>query len=302
MSAHVPEAIKAFGTQAFGWVRTDDGPTHSTCDNTSLEIGLDSPGELWGDGRPGVRLKDKVAIVTGAASGMGEATARLFAREGARVVVTDVAVDEGSTVADEIVAEGGEARFVKLDVASEADWARAVAEVVSTYGQIDVLINSAGVSGSHPDQLNTETWDQQMSIVARGVFLSMGAVVPVMRQAGRGSIVNISSISAFVGQSYVHMGYNAAKGAVRLATKSAAVQFAADGIRVNSVHPGIMPPMKNAMMSADPEGRRARIAAIPARREGRVEEVAYANLFLASDEASYITGIELPVDGGYLAI
>ncbi len=249
-----------------------------------------------------MRLKDKVAIVTGAASGMGEATARLFAREGATVVVADVAVDEGSTVADEIVAGGDKARFVKLDVASEADWARAVAEVVSTYGRIDVLINSAGVSGSHPDQMNTQTWDQQMSIVARGVFLSMRAVVPVMQQAGRGSIVNISSISAFVGQAYVHMGYNAAKGAVRSATKSAAVQFAKDGIRVNSVHPGIMPPMKNAMMAADPEGRRTRIAAIPAQREGRVEEVAYTNLFLASDEAPYITGVELPVDGGYLAI
>ena len=249
-----------------------------------------------------MRLKDKVAIVTGAASGMGAATARLFAREGAKVIVADVAVEEGSMVAEGIVADGGEARFVRLDVASEGHWASAVGEVVSAYGQIDVLINSAGVSGSHPDQLNTQTWDQQMSIVARGVFLSMQAVVPVMQQAGRGSIVNISSISAFVGQSYVHMGYNAAKGAVRSATKSAAVQFAKDGIRVNSVHPGIMPPMKDAMMSADPEGRRARIAAIPAQREGRVEEVAYTNLFLASDEAPYITGIELPVDGGYLAI
>ena len=249
-----------------------------------------------------MRLHDKVAIVTGAASGMGAATARLFADEGATVVVADVAADDGVRVADEIVAAGGEARFVKLDVSREEDWERAVSETVSTHGRIDILVNSAGVSGSHPDLLNTQTWDEQMRIVARGVFLSMQAVVPVMQEAGRGSIVNISSISAFVGQAYVHMGYNAAKGAVRLATKSAAVQFAKDGIRVNSVHPGIMPPMKNAMMSADPEGRRSRIAAIPAQREGRVEEVAYANLFLASDEASYITGVELPVDGGYLAI
>ncbi|MDH3683311.1 MAG: glucose 1-dehydrogenase [Acidimicrobiia bacterium] len=249
-----------------------------------------------------MRLQDKVAIVTGAASGMGASTARLFAEEGAKVVVTDVAADEGAAVAAEIVAAGGESRFVELDVACEAEWERAVAETVSAYGRIDILVNSAGVSGSHPDLLNTHTWDQQMSIVARGVFLSMQAVIPVMQQAGRGSIVNISSISAFVGQAYVHMGYNAAKAAVRVATKSAAVQFAKDGIRVNSVHPGIMPPMKNAMRSADPEGRRARIAAVPAQREGRVEEVAYANLFLASDEASYITGVELPVDGGYLAI
>jgi NAD(P)-dependent dehydrogenase (short-subunit alcohol dehydrogenase family) len=249
-----------------------------------------------------MRLKDKVALVVGAASGMGAATAKLFAAEGAQVIVADVATDDGAAVATEIVGSGGDARFLKLDVTSEDDWANAVSETLSAYGQIDILVNSAGVSGSHPDKLNTHTWDEQMNIVAKGVFLSMQAVVPVMQKAGRGSIVNISSISAFVGQAYVHMGYNAAKGAVRLATKSAAVQFASDGIRVNSVHPGIMPPMKNAMMSADPEGRRIRIAAIPAQREGRVEEVAYANLFPASDEASYITGIELPVDGGYLAI
>ena len=249
-----------------------------------------------------MRLKDKVAIVTGAASGMGASTAKIFADEGAKVIVTDLAMDEGAAVADEIVAAGGEARFLKLDVASEADWESAVSETISAYGQIDILINNAGISGSHPDLLNTNTWDEQMNIYAKGVFLGMQAVIPFMQKAGRGSIVNISSISGFVGQAYVHMGYNAAKGAVRLATKSAAVQFAPDGIRVNSVHPGIMPPMKNAMMSADPEGRRVRIAAVPARREGRVEEVAYANLFLASDEASYITGIELPVDGGYLAV
>ena len=249
-----------------------------------------------------MRLKDKIAIVTGAASGMGASTAKLFADEGAKVIVTDLAIDDGTAVADEIASDGGEALFLKLDVASEADWKSAVAEIIATYGQIDVLINNAGISGSHPDRLNTNTWDEQMNIYAKGAFLGMQAVIPIMQKAGRGSIVNISSVSGFVGQAYVHMGYNAAKGAIRLATKSAAVQFAPDGIRVNSVHPGIMPPMKNAMMSADPEGRRLRIAAIPARREGRVEEVAYANLFLASDEASYITGIELPVDGGYLAI
>ncbi len=249
-----------------------------------------------------MRLKDKVAIVTGAASGMGASTAKIFADEGAAVIVADLAEDDGVAVAAEITAAGGEARFLKLDVSNAADWENAVSETLSVYGRVDILVNSAGISGSHPDLLNTDTWDEQMSIVARGVFLSMQAVIPVMQEAGRGAIVNVSSISGFVGQSYVHMGYNAAKGAVRLATKSAAVQFASDGIRVNSVHPGIMPPMKNAMMSADPEGRRRRIAAVPAQRAGRVEEVAYANLFLASDEASYITGVELPVDGGYLAI
>lgn len=249
-----------------------------------------------------MRLENKVAIITGAASGMGASTALIFAREGASVVVTDLLSDEGGQIVGQITASGGTARFQKLDVSSEADWDAVVADTLAAFGRIDILINNAGVSGSHPDRLNIETWDQQMNINAKGVFLGMRAVIPVMQKAGRGSIVNTSSISGFVGQDYVHMGYNAAKGAVRLATKSAAVQFAKEGIRVNSVHPGIMPPMRTSMLSADPAVRKQMIAAIPMGREGGVEEVAYANLFLASDEASYITGIEVPVDGGYLAI
>jgi NAD(P)-dependent dehydrogenase (short-subunit alcohol dehydrogenase family) len=249
-----------------------------------------------------MRLKDKVAIISGAASGMGASTARIFAAEGAKVVVTDLLEDEGRAVVAEITGAGGEARFQKLDVTSEADWDNVVSETLAAHGRLDILVNNAGISGSHPDRLNIETWDSQMNINAKGVFLGMRAVIPTMQKAGRGSIVNISSISGFVGQGFVHMGYNAAKGAVRLATKSAAVQFAADGIRVNSVHPGIMPAMRTSMLTADPEVRGKMIAAVPAGREGRVEEVAYANLFLASDEASYITGIELPVDGGYLAV
>jgi NAD(P)-dependent dehydrogenase (short-subunit alcohol dehydrogenase family) len=250
-----------------------------------------------------MRLKDKVAIVTGGASGMGASTASLFAAEGAKVVVADLMGDEGEAVVAEIGAAGGEARFQLLNVTSEGDWESLVADTIGAYGQIDILVNNAGVSGSHPDRLNIDTWDEQMSVNAKSVFLGMRAVVPVMQQAGRGgSIINTSSISGFVGQTFVHMGYNAAKGAVRLATKAAAVQFAGDNIRVNSVHPGVMPPMRTSQMSADPEVRRKMLSAIPMAREGRVEEVAYANLFLASDEASYITGIEVPVDGGYLAM
>jgi NAD(P)-dependent dehydrogenase (short-subunit alcohol dehydrogenase family) len=248
-----------------------------------------------------VRLENKVAIVTGAASGMGAATAKLFAREGAKVVLADLLEAEGAEIVSEIGAAGGDARFQKLDVTSEADWAAIVSETQVAYGPVDILVNNAGVSGSHPDILNTETWDQQMNVNARSVFLGMQAVIPVMQKSGGGSIVNTSSISGFVGQRMVHMGYNAAKGAVRLATKAAAVQFARDNIRVNSVHPGIMPAMRTSQMTADPEVRAKMIKAVPAGREGKVEEVANANLFLASDEASYITGIEVPVDGGFLA-
>lgn len=249
-----------------------------------------------------MRLQDKVAIVTGAASGMGSATARLFAREGAKVVVADMLEAEGEAVASSIKSNRGEARFQRLDVASETDWEAAVAATLAAYGRIDILINNAGVSGSDPDRLSIATWDRQMSINAKGVFLGMRAVIPVMQKAKAGSIVNTSSISGIAGQKFVHMGYNAAKGAVRTMSKAAAVQFAQDGIRVNSVHPGLMPAMRTSMLSADPKVRASMLKAIPMGREGRVEEVANANLFLASDEASYITGIEVPVDGGFLAM
>ena len=249
-----------------------------------------------------MRLKDKVAIVTGAGWGMGASTAELFAAEGACVMVTDILDAEGTDVAARINDSGGQARFLTLDVTNDTGWASVVGETISTFGQIDILVNNAGVSGSHPDLLNTQTWDEQMDVNARGVFLGMQAVIPEMQKIGTGSIVNISSISGIAGQSFVHMGYNAAKGAVRMATKAAAVQFATDGIRVNSVHPGLMPAMRTSQMTADPKVREKMLSAVPIGRVGRVEEVAYANLFLASDESSYITGIEMPVDGGFLAM
>ena len=249
-----------------------------------------------------MRLANKVAIVTGAASGMGAATARLFAREGAKVVLSDLLEAEGQEVTGSIAAAGGEARFWRHDVASEADWDAVVTGTLAAYGAVDILINNAGVSGSDPDRLSLATWDRQMSINAKGVFLGMRAAIPVMQKAKMGAIVNISSISGVTGQTFVHMGYNAAKGAVRTMTKAAAVQFAKDGIRVNSVHPGLLPPMRTSILSADPKVRAGMLKAVPMGRDGRVEEVAYANLFLASDEASYITGVELPVDGGFLAM
>ena len=227
----------------------------------------------------------------------------IFAREGARVVVADVLEIEGRQVVDKIAAGGAQARFVKLDVTSEADWQRAVETTIDAFQRLDVLVNNAGISGTFdPDTMSTAAWDALMNVNAKGVFLGMKHAIPRMREAGGGSIVNISSISGFVGQAMLHMAYNASKGAVRVMTKSAAVQYARDGIRVNSVHPGVMPPMRTSKVSADPAWRTKMLAAVPMKREGRVEEVAHAVLFLASDEASYITGTELVVDGGYLAM
>jgi NAD(P)-dependent dehydrogenase (short-subunit alcohol dehydrogenase family) len=203
-----------------------------------------------------------------------------------------------------VTAAGGQARFARLDVTRETDWQAAVADAAASFGKLDILVNNAGISGTYdPDTMSTAAWDTIMNVNAKGVFLGMKHAIPAMQQTGGGgAIVNISSISGFVGQRMIHMAYNASKGAVRIATKAAAVQYARDGIRVNSVHPGMLPPMRSSKTSADPAWRAKMIGAVPMKREGRVEEVAYAVLFLASDEASYITGTELVVDGGYLAV
>jgi NAD(P)-dependent dehydrogenase (short-subunit alcohol dehydrogenase family) len=247
-----------------------------------------------------MRLEGKVAIVTGGASGMGRSEAAIFAREGARVMVADILDAEGEQVAKAI---GDAARFRRLDVTSESDWAAVVAATERELGKVDILVNNAGISGTYTSDLaSSEAWDRVMDINAKGVFLGMKHVHPAMERAGGGAIVNISSISGFTGQLGVHMAYNASKGAVRIMTKAAAVQWARAGIRVNSVHPGFMPPMRTSVGSANPEWRAKVLATVPMRREGKVEEVAHAVLFLASDEASYITGTELVVDGGFLAM
>ncbi len=250
-----------------------------------------------------MRLENKVAIVTGASSGMGAATAKLFATEGAKVAVADITEADGQAVSGEINRAGQNVSFFqKCDIASEADWQALAEATIRNYGRIDILINNAGVSGSYPDLLSREIWDQQMSINATGTFLGLRTIIPHMQKSGGGSIVNISSISGVTGQSFVHMGYNASKGAIRTMTKSAAVQFARDNIRVNSVHPGLMPAMRTSKLTADPTIRSKMLEGVPMGRVGEIDEVARANLFLASDEASYITGVELPVDGGFLAL
>ena len=248
-----------------------------------------------------MRLEGKIALVTGAAAGMGESAARIFAREGAKVVVADLLEKEGGAVAASIVSAGGEAMFLRMDVSGEEQWREAVRATVKRYGRLDVLVNNAGISGAVPDRMSTEYFDKLMAINVRGTFLGMKYAIPEMQKAGGGAIVNLSSISGFVGQEFVHMGYNGAKAAIRMMTKSAAVQYAKDGIRVNSVHPGLMPPMRTSVTAADPKLREKLLESVPMRRPGRVEEAAYAILFLASDEASYITGTELVVDGGFLA-
>jgi 3(or 17)beta-hydroxysteroid dehydrogenase len=247
-----------------------------------------------------VRLADKVAIISGAASGMGAATARLFAREGAKVVIADVLEREGREVAEAI---GAQARFERLNVSSEERWIAVISATTQHFGKLDVLVNNAGISGSaEQDFYSTEAWHRIMAINATGVFFGIKHAIPAMIANGGGSIVNLSSIAGIIGSEHVHMAYNASKAAVRLMTKTVAVQHAKDKVRCNSVHPGIMPPMRTSGRTADPAVRAERMRVIPMRRPGEVDEVAYAILFLASDEASYITGSEVHVDGGALAI
>ena len=248
-----------------------------------------------------MRMQNKTTLITGASNGMGAAEAKLFANEGSHVILADIQDDLGEKLTEEINQNGGSAEYVHLDVTDESNWEALIQNLKQGSKKLDVLVNNAGISASSPDLLDIDIFDNVMKVNTRGVFLGMKYCLGVMLEAGGGSVVNISSISGIIGQSYVHMGYSGSKGAVRLMTKSAAIQYAESGIRVNSVHPGVMPPMMTSEMTADPEFRKIMLQDVPMNRVGLVEEVANAVLFLASDDASYITGAELPVDGGLTA-
>jgi len=246
-----------------------------------------------------MRLKDKVAIITGAAHGMGETEARLFAKEGAKVVVADILASDAERVSSGIRQQGGEVIAVAIDVTSEPQWQALIARTLSAYARLDILINNAGISGSSvgdPDAL--EGWNRVIAVNQTSVFLGTKLAAEQMAKTGGGSIINISSIMGFVGGSSGHPAYCASKGAVRIYTKAAAVRYGPQGVRVNSVHPGYMPPMLNA---TNADERADKIALTPLRRLGEPIEVAYGVLFLASDEASFVTGTELVIDGGFIA-
>jgi NAD(P)-dependent dehydrogenase (short-subunit alcohol dehydrogenase family) len=249
-----------------------------------------------------MRLAGKVALISGGARGMGAAEARLFAREGALVVIADVLEAEGRAVEAEVLATGGAAAFVRLDVTSETDWARGVALAVSRFGALNVLVNNAGIGGpGRVEDTTVEAWDRVMDVNAKGVFLGTRAAIPALRRAGGGSIVNIASQLGLVGMDDSSPQYTASKGAVRLLTKTTALQYAREGIRCNSVHPGpIITPMTEARR-ADPVVYQRMLSRIPLGRYGEAHEVAYAVLYLASDESAFVTGSELVIDGGWTA-
>ncbi len=245
------------------------------------------------------RMAGKVALISGAARGQGAAHAARLAEEGASVLLGDVLDQEGEATAAEIAGRGHVARYVHLDVTSDADWKRAVGEAEEQFGRLDVLVNNAGILGMPSLLEETEDhWNQVIAVNQTGVFLGMRAAVPAMQRAGGGSIVNTSSIWGLAGAEE-YISYQATKGAVVLMTKSAALTHVGDGIRVNSVCPGLV----LTPMSAEegPEVEAAVAAATPMQRGAQPEEISNGVLYLASDESSYVTGTELVIDGGFLA-
>src|SRR5438093_5790738 len=249
-----------------------------------------------------MRLAGKVALISGGARGMGAAEAKMFAREGAQVVIGDVLEAEGRAVEAEVAAKGGKAAFVRLDVTREADWQAAVSLAEQRFGKLNVLVNNAGISAAgRVEDTSLEAWQRVMDVNATGVFLGSKVAIPAMRRAGGGSIVHISSQLGLVGTDITSPMYPASKGAVRLLTKVTAIQYAKEGIRANSVHPGPIVTAMTEKRRADPATYQLMLSRIPLGRYGQPEELAYAVLYLASDESAFVTGSELVIDGGWTA-
>ena len=248
-----------------------------------------------------MRLENKVALISGGARGMGAVEAKMFVKEGAKVVIGDVLDEDGKQTEAEINEAGEECVFVHLDVTDETAWQDAVAAAVDRFGKLDILVNNAGIARiNNVEDTTSDEWDLVMDINAKGVFLGTKAAIPEIRKAGGGSIVNISSIAGLTGGRT--SSYAASKGAVRLLTKSSAIQYAGEGIRCNSVHPGVIEtPMTTTIMLNTQESRDLNVSRHPLGRVGQPEDIAYGVLFLASDESSFMTGSELVIDGGLTA-
>ena len=249
-----------------------------------------------------MRLEGKVALISGGSRGQGAVEAKLFAQEGAKVVIGDILDAEGQRIEAEINETGGECVYVHLDVTSEEDWRNAIGQAVSRFGKLDILVNNAGIyPPASIEDTTEELWDRIMDINGKGVFLGTKLAIHEMRKAGGGSIINISSVAGLRASAGA-AAYGASKGAVRLLTKSTAIQYAGDNIRCNSVHPGVIETdMTLPNLLRDEDARQRSADRVPLGRIGQPEDVAWGVLFLASDESSFMTGSELVIDGGRTA-
>lgn len=252
----------------------------------------------------GTRLEGKTAIVTGGASGIGEATSRLFVQEGARVVIADIDNTKGNALEAELNANGEVAMYRKFDVTQESRWVEVVDEMVAKWGRLDIVVNNAGMSGAKGratvEDTLVENWDTVFAVNSTAIMLGTKIAIPAMRKNGGGSVVNVSSIFGIVG-SPAGAAYHASKGAARTFSKAAAVQYAPDNIRVNSVHPGFTDTPMTLDIHSQKEIRDARLEMTPLGRLGLPIDIAYGILYLASDEAAWVTGTELVIDGGEIA-
>ena len=244
-----------------------------------------------------MNVSGKAVLITGGAGGLGREMARVLAEHGARVALLDFS-ESGAEVAAEL-ARGGDVRFYRMDVTSEADWEASVGRAVSDFGRVDVLVNNAGINIRKPiEQMTIDEWNRMMSVNTGSVFLGTKYVLPVMRAQGGGAIINISSVCGLIGHRYTPEAYTASKGAVTLLTKSVAARYGADGIRCNSIHPSTVDtPLLHERLQ-DPAFRAERVGEVPLGRLATAEDVANAVMYLSSDEAAFINGCQLTVDGG----
>lgn len=246
-----------------------------------------------------MNVKGKTIIITGGAGGLGSGMSKLLAANGAIVFIFDVDTQKGEETVQEILSSGGKASFKKVDLVSESDWMTAMDEVLKETGRIDVLVNNAGINIRKPvEEMSMDEWLTMMRVNTGSVFLGCKYAIPIMRKQGGGAIINTSSVCGLVGHKYTPEAYTATKGAVTLFTKSIASRYAKDGIRCNSIHPSTVETPFVKEMFRDPEKKKQRLDEVPLGRLASIDDVAYAVLYLASEEAKFINGIALPIDGG----
>lgn len=246
-----------------------------------------------------MNVQDKCIVITGGSGGLGSEMAKLLASHGANVIILDLDKAKGNALVQEMQRDGHKAEFYPMDLTSEDDWKAVVAAIVKNTGKIDVLVNNAGINIRKPlEEMALSEWNTMMLVNVGSVFLGAKYVIPVMRSQGGGAIINTSSVCGLIGHRYTPEAYTTTKGAVTLLTKSIASRYAKDGIRCNSIHPSTVDTPLVQEMFKDPVKKQQRLDEVPLGRLAKASDVAHAVLYLASDEASFINGIALPVDGG----